>query len=568
MGNWSGPASWLLAVAVLLAGCASSQPRASVATPDSTIEKERAQPRRVVSAIMGDPPTLSNTINSAGAAGVPGVSEVEKLVNAGLTAADADGTLHAQLAEAVPSTDNGLWTVQPDGRMETSWNIRRNAQWHDGAPFTSADLLFTLKVGQDRELAIFHDIAFDSIESAEAPDASSFTVRWKKPFIEADALLATSGVLLPLPRHLVERAYVDNKASLPQLPYWSQEFVGTGPYRIREWTRGSHLLLEANARYVLGRPKIDEIEVKFIPDPNTLGANILAGAVELTMGRNLSLDEALQVAAQWRDGRLESRFRSWLVMYPQLLSPQPTVIGDARFRRALLHGIDRQAMADSLLRPGLSSVAHNFLGPNEPGFAEIQGSLVQYEYDSRRAVQLIQELGYAKGSDSAFRDATGQQLTVEIRNRGIEIGTKSMFVSADYWKQLGLGAETVVIPAQRAQDRPYMATFPGFLLYNQPAEVGFLKRIHSSQTPTPENNFVGQNNSRYASPDLDALIDRHFVTVPRQERIQVLGRIAHYLTDQALLLGLFYNPEPTMIGNRLVHVSPGPPWNAHEWDIK
>src|SRR5206468_3816377 len=82
------------------------------------------------------------------------------------------------------------------------------------------------------------------------------TVTWKQPYIDADALFGARGVYLPLPRHLLEGAYRADKASLLDLPYWTQEFVGTGPYRLREWTTGVGVRLEANAAFVLGRPRI------------------------------------------------------------------------------------------------------------------------------------------------------------------------------------------------------------------------------------------------------------------------------------------------------------------------
>ena len=78
---------------------------------------------------------------------------------------------------------------------------------------------------------------------------------------------------------------------------------------------------------------------------------------------------------------------------------------------------------------------------------------------------------------------------------------------------------------------------------------------------------------RYRNGELDALIDRFYATVPRPERIQVLGDIIHHMTDQVIPLGMFYNAAPTMIGNRLINVGPGgsavtPAWNAHEWDLR
>src|SRR4030095_14283228 len=94
-----------------------------------------------------------------------------------------------QLAEAVPTTENGLWRVLPDGRMETTWKLRPGATWHDGTPFTSDDLLFTSTVVRDRELVIFRDRSFPFIEGIEAPDPQTITVRWTKPELPAAATL-------------------------------------------------------------------------------------------------------------------------------------------------------------------------------------------------------------------------------------------------------------------------------------------------------------------------------------------------------------------------------------------
>src|SRR5581483_2779168 len=226
-----------------------------------------AGPKRIAIGIRGDPKTLSAKLNSAaGAGGVPGVSETETLLNAGLAIQDSTDALHAQLAEAVPSVENGLWVVYPDGTMQTTWKIRSGAAWHDGTPFTSADLLFTASVEQDAELPIFRNVAYSSVDRVEAPDTQTITIHWKRPFIEADTMF-TNARALPLPRHLLEKTYTTDKEDFVNLPYWNREFVGTGPFKLREWEAGTHVILDANDAFVLGRPQIDQIEVKFIPDP-------------------------------------------------------------------------------------------------------------------------------------------------------------------------------------------------------------------------------------------------------------------------------------------------------------
>ena len=68
--------------------------------------------------------------------------------------------------------------------------------------------------------------------------------------------------------------------------------MGLGPYQVKSWDRGSSIVAVANESYVLGRPKIDEIEIRTIPDANAIMASLLAGAVDLTIGRSLSLDQS------------------------------------------------------------------------------------------------------------------------------------------------------------------------------------------------------------------------------------------------------------------------------------
>src|SRR5688500_14805601 len=176
----------LLLILVPIVGCGGPSAPAS---PDSHGNAQAPPgPKRIRVAIMGDPPTLSNPINSAGGAGVPGAIEVATLVQSGLVITDDGGQLRPQLAEAVPTVENGLWKVFPDGTMETTWRIREGASWHDGTPFTAEDIVFTARIAQDRDIAIFGQLAYDAVEAVEAVDPRTVTVRWSRPFIEADTM--------------------------------------------------------------------------------------------------------------------------------------------------------------------------------------------------------------------------------------------------------------------------------------------------------------------------------------------------------------------------------------------
>jgi peptide/nickel transport system substrate-binding protein len=192
------------------------------------------------------------------------------------------------------------------------------------------------------------------------------------------------------------------------------------------------------------------------------------------------------------------------------------------------------------------------------------------------ATQAIEALGFTKGSDGIFRDVSGQKLSLEIRTTaGDDLQGKTMFAAADYWQRIGVDAEPFVSPTQRARDLEYRANFPGFELARQPNEVDYdaITRLHGAQSPLPENNYVGRNRMRYRDPEFDRLIDQFITTIPRQERMQILGQIIHHMTEQVVPLGVFYNAQPAVVGNRVLNVVGTSPqgtwaWNAHEWDLK
>jgi peptide/nickel transport system substrate-binding protein len=507
-------------------------------------------------------------LNFTAVAAVPGAPEVRELMQSGLGVLDDNKRLQAQLAEMVPSVENGLWTVQPDGTMELIWRIREGARWHDGMPLTVDDLLFTAQLGQDRDVALLGHVGFAFLATVDPVDARTAIVRWKQPYILADTLFSAE-FAAPVPRHILHKAYTDEKAALVDLPFWSDEFMGSGPFKLQEWVRGSHLTMVANADYVLGRPKVDEIRVRFITDPNLLVASILANTVDLTLGRSLSPEQATQVSEQWRNGRISVAFIGRVVIVPQFLNPNPAVVANFDFRRGLLHAIDRQELADSLL-PGLSKAAESYLNPNQPEYRDAEVGLPQYPYDPRLAVQLIESLGFTRSGDGGYRDLVGQRLTVELRtSQGDDLQEKSTFSAADYWQRAGVAVETVIVPTQRQQDREYRATRTGFELYRQPDDFPLLADLHGSQTPLPENNFAGRNRSRYQNPEFDALLDRYFVTVAREERVRVVRDINHHISERLTMMGLFYNATPGVISHRLTNAGEHRRivWNAHQWAV-
>jgi len=143
---------WLLVGVVGLA-CSPGGGRLATA-PESARPERQEGPKRITAAIWGDPQTLNPTINSTGAGGSGGVTETALLLHVGLADVHFTTAVEPRLGERIPSLENRLWKVLPDGRMETTFSIRADARWHDGTPVSADDLAFVVRAGQDREVAL------------------------------------------------------------------------------------------------------------------------------------------------------------------------------------------------------------------------------------------------------------------------------------------------------------------------------------------------------------------------------------------------------------------------------
>jgi peptide/nickel transport system substrate-binding protein len=567
MVKWGRAGLMGVALAVLVAGCAG--PSGPGAAGGGTDRPTTAAPKRINAAVNSNPPSISRDNLIAGSGTYQGGDVLEELMSGGLAHADWVNQRRPQLAEAIPSVENGHWKVLPDGRMETTWIIRADARWHDGMPVTADDFVFTATVAQDRELPVFAGREYRLVESVEAPDGRTLLVKWKQTYIRADEMFPTVR-----PKHILDGPYQADKLGMLQHPYWSTGYVGVGPFKLREFVLDSHLLMEAYDGYIFGRPKVDEIRVKFIPDTNTLMAHVLAGEVELTLGRNISMGQAVQLRDRWTEGGVDIGSENWISLWPQMLNPTPPLVLDVRFRRAILHAIDREQLVETT-QHGMTQVAHSLVHPSDPLYASVEPSIIRYDYDPRRAATLIEGLGYTRGADGMLRDASGQLLPLDVRTSGGDDAHEAGVITiAENLKRIGVNSEPYLIPQIQRDDRAFNAQFPGVRLWRQSNDLLDMDRLHSREAAVAENRFSGGNRSRYSNPEFDSLIDTYMVTISASERTPQLARLVNHMTDQLNVMGLWFNTEPIVVSKRLRNVGNKKitggyqAWNAHEWDVQ
>jgi ABC-type transport system substrate-binding protein len=216
------------------------------------------------------------------------------------------------------------------------------------------------------------------------------------------------------------------------------------------------------------------------------------------------------------------------------------------------------------------------MAPNQPDYAGIEPRVMKYEYDPRKAAQMIEELGFRRGGDGLLRDADGRTLELEIAGANDAV-TKPMLAVANYWQRLGVSSTTFVVPPQRATDWPWRATFASFALFTGTHDLPGLPALLSKQARTAENNYEVSglpNWPRYRNADLDDLVNRFFRTIPKDERIEVLTQINQHIFENLSTIGLYYFPAPYAVANRMANVPverasrASLTWNAHLWEVR
>jgi peptide/nickel transport system substrate-binding protein len=373
-----------------------------------------------------------------------------------------------------------------------------------------------------------------------------------------------------LPSHLLEVPFQENKENFLSLPYWREGYVGLGPFKMQEWDLGSRATIVANDSYALGRPRLDEIEVRFFRDHSALIGSILAGEVHHFIGHGLYVEDVLEVQSGAQDVKIQmgGPLGGPAPIYPQFINPDPPIVGNTQFRRAVLMAIDRQEMTDTI-NYGLGPVAHSWVQPDTPEGRAIEPNMVRYAHDPRASIQTIEGLGYPRGADGMLQGPDGTRLSVQIQTVQLNaFNVPSTLSVARYWQEIGLEVQTDVLPAVRVTDRQARALFPSFSLIARGAQTPD-GNYTSRSIPTADNNYSGGNIARYGSRELDAVINRYLVTIPFAERTAALGEMIRLQSTELTILPLFFAGQAFILGPaRLKNVLGGEVWNAHQWAIE
>ncbi len=289
-------------------------------------------------------------------------------------------------------------TNQYTGQLATGWKwiddktleieLRRGVKFHNGAEFEAEDVAYTFDYVSKPENKSVTLQNVDWIARVDKLDKYRVRIIAKSPFPAAIEYLA--GPLAIFPHEYLAKNGPQGMNVRP---------VGTGPYRVTEHAFGKFVRMERNPDYFRDspkpQPKIDKIEVRFIPDGQTRVAEILSDGIDFLM--SVPADQARQFKNMPNLQVVSGETMRVVFLHMNTLEQGPaSQLRDIRVRKAILHAIDRERMVKAIVGEG-ARVIYTMCYPSQFGCTDVGAP--RYGYDPTKAKQLLAEAGFPNGFD-------------------------------------------------------------------------------------------------------------------------------------------------------------------------
>ncbi len=468
--------------------------------------------------------------------------EVAGQIYNGLVKYDKNLNIVGDLAKSFDISDDGL-TI--------TFHLHHGVKWHDGAPFTSRDVIYTYRVTIDPKTPTAYAEDFKQVKNITAPDSFTIRVSYNSPFAPA---LASWGMNI-LPAHLLEGKDI-TKSPLARNP------IGTGPYRFKEWVSGQKIELEANNDYFEGRPYIDRIVYRIIPDTSTMFMELKAGAIDL-----MDLTP-VQYARQTESKEFTSRFNkyrypssSYLYMGYNLRHP---LFGDKRVRQALTAAINK----DELIQGVLFGMGQKAYGPIIPGRWAYNPAVKDIAYDPKHAAELLAQAGWKEKNSAGILVKDGKPFTFTIlTNQGNQQRLMTAQIIQQRLLQVGIDVKIRVVEwAAFLKEFINKGNFEVVLLaWSVSQDPDMFDVWDSSKTKPGELNFIGYNN-----PEVDRLLVEGRSTFNIEKRKKAYFRIQDILADEQPYTFLYVPDALPVVSARFRGVKPAPAgigYNQNKWYV-
>jgi peptide/nickel transport system substrate-binding protein len=325
----------------------------------------------------------------------------------------------------IPTIENG--DVSRDG-LTIRYKLRPNIRWHDGAPLTCNDLRFTWRVVMNPHNNVVTTDGYKDIRDVDCSDPLVAVVHMKKlyaPFLQQ--LWSVNGNAPILPEHLLAK-YNDDKGSFNTAPYQAAP-VGSGPFRFVRWDRGSQVVLRAFPDFFLGRPKLEKVIYKVMPDENTMATQLATHELDLVFHGTPAIYPRLKATP----GTTVVTPPVYLYQHVDFNLRRP-MFQDLRVRSALAYALDRPAMMQRV-RHGLGQLSET---DESPAIGQAYTNDVEHHpYDPAKARALLDAAGWRVGP-GGIRVKNGTRFAFNISSATESTTAKQIEeLVQHYWHAVG-----------------------------------------------------------------------------------------------------------------------------------
>ena len=492
-----------------------------------TLDEARAQgvtPKRggtLVSLLTPEPPMLILGLNGQGPTLIVGSKIYQGLIT------------YSPKMEPLPDLAKS-WSISED-KLTYSFKLQEGVKFHDGKPFTSADVLFSV-MEFAMTVSTRARVVFSQIEKAEAPDDHTVIFTLKAPYEPFMLAFTTVGCpMIPKHRYVGTDFRTNPNNALP---------IGTGPFKFAEWQRGGFIRLEANRDYWKpNQPYLDEIIYRIVPDGQSRALALETNQVQMAAANDIEPFDLPRFQAQKNltittDGWEYYAPLSWFE-----LNKRVKPLDDVRVRQAISQAIDRDFIVKRL-----------WFGIGKPATGPFASTVRFYDsdvklppFDVAAANKILDDAGYKRGANN---------MRFSLRHMPLPYGEVWTRLS-EYFRAAmqRIGIQIVMDTGDAGSWAARMASWDYDTSVNFVYQVGDPSySIEGYYLSSNIRNVTFTNTSAYNNPKIDAMFAKAKNSADTNERQKIFSEVQQILVDEVPYVYLVQMSFPTLYQARLHNV--------------
>lgn len=464
----------------------------------------------------------------------------------------------------VPTVQNG--DVSKDGKT-LIYKLRHNITWQDGVPLTCSDMVFTWHYVMDPKTNVSVTDGYRDIASIDCRDRYTAVVHMKRlyaPFLQQ--LWGVNSNSPIMPEHLLAAAL---KAGTQNTAPYNAMPIGSGPFRVIEWNRGTVVRMQAYPGYFMGKPKLNEVDIYSESDENTLETQLQTHAIDmLARGTAINWPRYQALASSPGSGLAASLLNSYIYDHIDFNLENP-ILADVNVRRALAYATDRQTI--------IQKIMHDAELPSESPESPLLSwayttDTVHYPFDPAKAKALLDADGWRAGSDG-IRAKNGMRLQFDIstQTESPQQHAVEALVQRE-WHDIG-----VQVAVKNYPTAELFANGPDGILMSGRYDAAIyawggapdpdLNPLYSGDDVPPQ----GQNFLRWRNPIATAVLANALQSVDQAQRKRDYVTFQQQLALDVPTIVIGFRKEPYLYNDDLKNFRPSPVispfWNAWEYSI-